>query len=109
MRPSGILNTENDDKYCSLWSILASLHPRNDNGPNRVSNFRQDFDELNLQGFDFSNGFEYTHVHILKKLNNISINIVELSFCQDQNKWKHEVIPFENSKNESKKVRFIDI
>ena len=27
LRSSPILNTENIDKYCFLWSILAYLHP----------------------------------------------------------------------------------
>ena len=27
LRSSAILNTENIDKYCFLWSILAYLHP----------------------------------------------------------------------------------
>ena len=36
LRSNAILNTENNDKYCFIWSILASLHPRNNNHPNRV-------------------------------------------------------------------------
>ena len=27
LRSSAILNNENDDEYCSIWSILAKLHP----------------------------------------------------------------------------------
>ena len=34
-------------------------------------------------------------------MNNLSINIFELNFYQDQNKWKHKLIPIEVSKNES--------
>ena len=34
LRSSAILNIENDDKYCFLWSILAHLHPCNINQPN---------------------------------------------------------------------------
>ena len=37
LRSSAIFNIENDNKYCFIWSILASLHPCNDNPPNRVS------------------------------------------------------------------------
>ena len=29
VRSSAILNIENNDKYCFLWSILAKLHPCN--------------------------------------------------------------------------------
>ena len=38
MRSNAILNIENNDKYCFLWSIIASLHPCSNNHPNRVTN-----------------------------------------------------------------------
>ena len=38
LRSNAILNIENNDKYCFLWSILAYLHPCNKIHPNRVSN-----------------------------------------------------------------------
>ena len=37
LRTKANLNIENNDKYCFIWSILASLHPCNNNHPNRVS------------------------------------------------------------------------
>ena len=40
LRSNAILNIENNDKYCFLWSILAYLHPCNKNHPNRVSNYK---------------------------------------------------------------------
>ena len=55
-----MLNIQNDDKYCFLWSILADLHPIEDskNGhPTRVSNYKKYFNELNIEGFQFINGF----------------------------------------------------
>ena len=102
MRSNAILNIENNDKYCFLWSILASLHPcNNDNHPNRVSNYRQYFNELNIQCLDFTNGFKCNDVHKFNKLNNLSINIFELNFYEDKNQWKHKLIPIEVSKNDS--------
>ena len=73
LRSSAILKTENDDKYCFLWSILAYLHPCKNIHPNRVSNFRLYFVELNIQGSNFTNGFKCTDK--IKELNNFSINI----------------------------------
>ena len=64
-----ILNIENDDKYCFLWSILAYLHPCNNNHPNRVSNYRQYFNQLNIEGIDFSNGFRCNDVHRFNEKN----------------------------------------
>ena len=103
MRSNPILNIENNDKYCFLWSILAYLYPCN-NHPNRVSNYKQYFDELNINGFDFSEGFKCSDVHKFNDLNNLSINIFGIVFYQDQNKWKHKLIPIEISKNDSDKV-----
>ena len=37
-------------------------------------------------------------------LNNLSVNIYELNFYQDGDNWKHKLIPFKNSKNESDNV-----
>ena len=105
LRSNAILNVENNDKYCFLWSILAYLHPCNNNHPNRVSNYRQYFkNELNVQDFDFSNVFKCSDVHKFSELNNLSANIFELNFYQDQNQWKHKLIPVEVSKNNSDRV-----
>ena len=104
LRSNAILNFENNDKYCFIWSILTSLHPCCKNRPDRVSNSKQYFDELNIQGFDFSNGFKCSVVHKINELNNLSVNIFELNFYQDQNKLRHKLIPTEFSENESDKV-----
>ena len=104
MRSNAILNVEYNDKYCFLWSILAYLHPCNNTHPNRVSNYKQHFNELNIQGFDFSRGFRCSNVHKFNELNNLSVNIFELNFYQDQNQWKHKLLPIEVSKNDSDRV-----
>ena len=95
LRSTAILNIENDDNYCSIWSILAKLNPCNENNPNRVSNYQQNFTELNIEGFDFTNGFKCSDVFKIEKINNLSINIIELNFHQDQKKWRHKFLPIE--------------
>ena len=105
LRSNAILNVENNDKYCFLWSISAYIHPCNNNHPNRVSTYKQYFTGLNIQGFDFTNGFKWSDVHKFNELkNNLSVNIFELNFYQDQNQWKHKLIPIEISKNDSDRV-----
>ena len=89
LRTSAILNFGNDDKFCFLWSLLACLHPCKNNHPYRSSNYRQHFNELNIQLFDFTKGFNCSDVHIFEKLDNLSINIFELNFFQDQNKCRY--------------------
>ena len=104
LRSSAILNIQNNDKYCFIWSILASLHPCESTHPSRVSNYSQYFNELIFQNFDFTNGFKCSDVHKFNELNNLSVIIYELNFYQDGDKWKHNLIPIEISKNESDNV-----
>ena len=93
LRSNAMLNIEINDKYCFIWSILANLHPCNKNHPNRVSTYKQYFDEINTNGFDFNNGFKCSDVHRFTEIKNLSVNIFELDFYQDQNKWRHNLIP----------------
>ena len=65
LRSTAILNIKNEDKYCFLWSILAKLYPY-ENNSNIVSSYRNYFNELNIEGFDFSNGFKCGEVYRLK-------------------------------------------
>lgn len=53
-KKKAILNIQNKDHKCLLWSVLASLHPvsRNDN-PKRVSNYLQYEHELKTNAIDF--------------------------------------------------------
>ena len=59
---------------------------------------------MDIQVFGFSRGFRCRDVHKFNELNNLSVNIFELNFYQDQNQWKHKLIPIEVSKNDSDKV-----
>ena len=104
LRSNAILNIQNNDENCFIWSILASLHPCENTNPSRVNNYVQYFNELNFQNFDFTNGFICSDVHKFNELNNLSVNIYELNFYQDGDKWKYNLIPIEISKNESDKV-----
>ena len=104
LRSIAILNIENKDENYFIWSILANLHPCNNNHFNRVSNYIQYFNELNIQGFDFSYGFKYSDVHRSNDLKNLSIEIFDLNFYQDQNKCRHKLIPSEISKDNSDRV-----
>ena len=104
LRSNSILNIQNNDEYCFIWSILASLHPCENDHPNRVNNYVQYFNELNFQNFDFTNSFRCSDVHRFNELNNVSVNIYELNFYQDGDKWKHNLLPIEISKIESDKV-----
>ena len=104
LRSSSILNIENDDKYCFLWSILTHLHPCQNSHPNRVSNYKQYLNEIKIDEIDFTNGFRTSDVVKLETLNKLSINIFERKFYQDGINWEHKLIPLEISKNNSETV-----
>ena len=104
LRSSAILNIQNNDKYCFIWSILASLHPCENTHPSRVNDYIQYFNELNFQSFDFTNGFKCSDVHSFNELNNLSVNIYEINFYQDGDKGKHNLLPIEISKYESDNI-----
>ena len=63
LRSNDLINNKNNNKYCFIWSISASLHPCENDHSNRVSNYIQYFKELNIDGFDFTNGFKCSDVH----------------------------------------------
>ena len=87
-RSNAFINIEKKDKYCFIWSISASLHPFGNEHPNRVSKNKQYFNELKINGFDFTHGFICSDVQKFEKLNNLSINIFQLIFYQDKHKCK---------------------
>ena len=67
-------------------------------------NKKQSFEELNVEGFDFTSGFSCSVIQKFGKLNNLSINIFELNFYQDKNKRQHNLIAIEINKNGSDRV-----
>ena len=100
LRPKAVLIMEKNDNYCFLRSLLASFHPCKNDLPNSVSNYKQQFDELNIEGFDFGNGFRCSDNLKFDKLNNLSLNVFELHFYQDKNNWNNNLTPIEISKND---------
>ena len=107
LRLNVILKIEYYDKYCFIWSILARLHHCINNHPYRVSNYKQYFDELNINGSDFTNVFKCSDVHRFNELNNLSVNIFEINFYQDQSKWRHKLVPIDIITKNSE--RFTDL
>ena len=52
----------------------------------------------------FCYGFKCSDAHKIEKSNKLSNNIFEWKFYQDHSNRKHNLFPFENSKNESDRV-----
>ena len=77
-----IINVQNTDKKCFLWSVLSALYPVNKNH-NRVTKYIEHQDTLNMTGMSFP-----VKVHDIPKfetLNKISVNVFGFE--------KGEVIP----------------
>ena len=58
--------------------ILALLHHSENSHPSRVSNYRENFGELKIDGLEFS--FNTSDVTKFEKMNDLAINIFELQF-----------------------------
>ena len=68
IRTNAIINIQNNDTYCFLWSILACLYPVNEN-PHRVSKYIPYKNELNIANIDFSYGMKITDIDKFENLN----------------------------------------
>ena len=105
IRTNAILNIQNNDSYCFLWSILASIHPVNKN-PQRVSKYEPYRNELNINNIDFSNGMKIIDIPKFENLNNqLSINVFEYSTDEDND---YKLVPLYISKNIQNR-RIIDL
>ena len=67
--------------FVFFWSILANLHTCNSH-PNRVSYYRQNLDELIIDGFGHSNGFACIDAHGFENLYSLSFDKIELTIFQ---------------------------
>ena len=96
IRTNAILNIQNNDTYCFLWSILASIHPVNKD-PQRVSKYIPYKNELIITDIDFSNGMKITDIDKFENLNNqLSINVFEYTTDEDND---YKLVPLYISKN----------
>ena len=104
IRTNSILNVQNMDTYCFLWSILANIHPVNKD-PQRVSKYIAYKNELNINDIDFTNGMRITDIDKFENLNNqLAINVFQYS-TEDND---HKLVPLYISKNNENR-RIIDL
>ena len=52
MRKKAIINLQNRDNKCFLWSVLRYLHPAN-RDENRLTDLKQYENDLNTKGIDY--------------------------------------------------------
>lgn len=69
-----VLNIQNKDEYCFLWSVLAANHHVDGKDhPERLSHYKKYLNELNIVGLEFP--MKLSHIHKFEELNKISINV----------------------------------
>jgi len=74
LNKKAVVNVENDDTKCFIWSILAHLHPARDN-PNRLCHYKKFENEMNIAGLAFP--LPISEVPKFEKLNtNLKINVL---------------------------------
>ena len=71
-----IVNIQNNDNYCFLWSILAHKY-KVYNHRERVSHYENHFHELNQGDIQFP--MKIKDIPTFERLNNLNINVFELS------------------------------
>ena len=71
-----IVNIQNKDNYCFLWSILADKY-KLDTHRERVSHYENHFHELNQGDIQFP--MKIKDISTFERLNNLNINVFELS------------------------------
>ena len=71
-----IVNIQNIDNYCFLWSILAHKY-KVDSHRQRVSHYENHFHELNQGDIQFP--MKIKDIPTFERLNNLNINVFELS------------------------------
>ena len=91
-----VVNVENSDVYCFLWSIMAALYPAktNLNGTNSYPHFDT---ELKYGGINFP--INLHDISKFEKLNNLSVNVYGIE--SDENSRKEEIVPLYLSQFES--------
>ena len=71
-----IVNIQNKDNYCFLWSILAHKY-KVDNHRERVTHYENPFNELNQGEIQFP--MKIKDIPTFERLNNLNIDVFELS------------------------------
>ena len=72
---TSVINPQNDDNYCFLWSILAHKY-KVDTHRERVSHYKKHLHDLNQGDIQFP--MKIKDIPTFKRLNNLNIKVFEL-------------------------------
>ena len=94
---TSIVNIQNDDNYFFLWSILAHKC-KIDNHRERVSHYKKLFHKLNQGDIQFP--MKIKDIPTLERLNNLNLNVFELSSDDKTRSPKHVNINYSDEQIE---------
>ena len=96
-----VINIQNDDSYCFLWSVMAALHPTELN-VSKTSSYPHFKTELKYEGLNFP--INLYDVKKFEKMNGLNINIYGIDLTE--NRKKDEIVPLylSNAKKSDKAV-----
>ena len=72
-KSKSIINIQNKDQKCFLWSVLAALHSITVDHPERVNVYEQFQNDLNMSGIEYP--VSLSQIKKIEKQNQISINV----------------------------------
>ena len=91
-----IVNVQNNDEKCFMWSVLAALHPSVDN-PQRIQKYSKYENTLDFKNIAFP--VKVSDVPKFEKKNHVSINVFGYE--------KHEIYPLHLTKKRG--LRHVDL
>ena len=94
-----VVNIENSDEYCFLWSIMAALHPTKTHSE-WTSSYPHFDTELKYDGINFP--INLHDISKFEKLNNLSVNVYGTE--SDENSRREEIVPLHLSQLKSNKL-----
>ena len=95
-----IVNVQNTDNKCFMWSILAALYPPKDH-VTRVMKYRDHVGKLNCDMLEFPVKHTSSKISQFEDVNNVSINIYKYD-------PKYKAAPLRISENQSR-VKVVDL
>ena len=74
-RTTAVINVQNDDNKCFLWSLLAALHPPVNDSVSRVSSYKKHESVIKIDKYPV----QITDIPKIEMDNNLRINVFEAS------------------------------
>lgn len=91
-----VINIENTDNQCFMWSVLAALYPADKNAF-RPSKYKDHINKLDFKNITFPVTLD--QINIFEKQNDISIHVYVFELTNDADNEVHAVVPIRLSEN----------